>query len=152
MHLDFWIMFVTALYKVYVIWTFWLKHVNMRIEHVSIIRLFWPRFCPHHPPSLYLHKRECKENSKSTTVILVYINKIKWHIGIFTCFNSFISVPRNSLNNLFVKEFRRDWVPILHFPIEKVRVEMCFVGNWCFVNQPHWEWLQSVHCSWTWRA
>jgi hypothetical protein len=52
-----------------------------RIEHVSIIRLFWPRFCPHHPPSLYLHKRECKENSKSTTVILVYINKIKWHIG-----------------------------------------------------------------------
>ena len=57
--------------------------------------------------------------------------------GIFICFNSFISVPRNSLNNLFVKEFRRDWVPIFHFPIEKVRLEMCFVGNWCFLNQPH---------------
>jgi len=52
-----------------------------RIEHVSIIRLFWPRFCPHHPPPLYLHKRKCKENSKSTTFILFYINKIKWHTG-----------------------------------------------------------------------
>jgi hypothetical protein len=43
-----------------------------RIEHVSIIRLFWPRFSPHHPLPLYLHKRECKENSKSTTVILFW--------------------------------------------------------------------------------
>ena len=36
-----------------------------------------------------------------------------------------------------LKKFRWDWVPIFHFPIQIVRLEMCFVGNWCFLNQPH---------------
>ena len=39
--------------------------------------LFLPRCCP----PLYLHEKESKKKSKSTTVILFHINKIKYHIG-----------------------------------------------------------------------